>query len=433
MTIDDVEVRRVLHRATAHLGGPPNLLEGVRRGGRRRVLRRRGVLAAGLLAVAAASSGGALRWAAGGGGGPEVAAPLFDRPSRGDLAGDEAFVRRLLEVWRRHVAAMDTGVRGAPHVVWAGGTPAGPAAFVMQRTAEHPVVQEPGGVRLAALAAFVESVGGRLRVMTVEQVPEDGVDGNSQAVLLGGDRDVLLVLDVGRAVEFSPELRLAADGRVRRTFVPVRFRDGAAVLPVPPQRTKITLALRPVGGGRLVHLSNAWEILFPSGRNRPSPPLREHVLPGAESVWRDPPDMVRRYVHDPDTLADYHDPWGTHTPDGSPLLTVYGVTPDGRLLLLQTVQYDDHPARVVALLGPAGSPLRPVASGIADWSAVLPVRVRLPDGQGTVVAAEGAAFGYRVTELGWRDAGRDAALLPTEAVELRVTPPSGPALTLPLR
>ncbi|GIG87618.1 hypothetical protein [Plantactinospora endophytica] len=436
MTIDDVDVRGALRRATAHLGEPPGLLDDVRRGGRRRVVRRRGVLAAGLLVVGAASTGGVFRWA-GGGGRVEVAAPLFDQPSRGDLAGNEVFVRRLLEVWRQAMADTDSGVRGAPHVVWAGGTPAGPAAFVMQRTAEHPVVASPGGARLAAVAAFVESVGNGLRVMTVEQVGEDGLDGNSQAALLGENRDVLLVLDVGRSVEFSGDLRFAADGRVVRTFVPVRFRDGAAVLAVPPQREKITVALfrRPGGRRDLVHLSNAWEILFVPRRHRPSPPLHEHVLPGAEAVWGgEPSEVVQRYVDEPDSLADFYDRWGTHTNDGSPLLTVYGVSPDGRLLLVTTVQYDDHPSRVIALLGPAGEPLRPVAGVVVDWSAVLPVRLRLPDGQGTVVAAEGAAFGYRVVGGGgWRDAGRDAALLPAAAVEVRVTPSTGPARTFPLR
>ncbi|MGX7673097.1 hypothetical protein [Plantactinospora sp. DSM 117369] len=433
MTIDDVDVPGVLHRATAHLSEPPGLLDDVRRGGRRRLVRRRGVLAAGLLVVGAASTGGVLQW--GGGGRVEVAAPLFDRPSRGDLAGNEVFVRRLLAVWRRAMADTETGVRGAPHVVWAGSTPAGPAAFVMQRTAEHPVVSEPGGARLAAVAAFVESVGDRLRVMTVEQVDEDGMDGNSQAALLGENRDVLVVLDVGRPVEFSRDLRFAADGRVLRTFVPVPFRDGAAVLEVPAQRAKITLAFRRLGGLRdQVYLSNASEILFPGGRDRPAPPVRDHVLPGAERVWGKPSELVQRYVNEPDSLADYYDRWGMHTSDGSPLLTVYGVTPDGRLLMVTTVQYDDYPSRVVALLGPVAGPLRPVTSAVADWSARLPVRLRLPDGQGTVVAAEGAAFGYRVDgDGGWRDAGRDAALLPAAAVELRVTPSSGSAQTVPLR
>ncbi|MGR6322485.1 hypothetical protein Q2K19_13180 [Micromonospora soli] len=51
-----------------------------------------------------------------------------------------------------------------------------------------------------------------------------------------------------------------------------------------------------------------------------------------------------------------------HTSDGSPLLWVYGATPDGRLLLVETIQYDDDPARVIALLAPKYLAFKAVAS-----------------------------------------------------------------------
>jgi hypothetical protein len=433
MTMDDIDVRVVLQRATDHLTDPPGLLDDVRRGGHRRVARRRTVLAAGLAGVAA-SVGGAVGLS-GTSGSAEVASPLFDQPSRGDLAGDEAYLRRLLAVWRRHMESIDFELRGEPHVVWAGSTPAGPAAYIIQRTADNPVVSEPAGDRMVAVAAFVEPTARGPRVMTVETVTDAGQDGNSQAALLGAGRDVLLVLDTARSVEFSPELRYAADGRVERTFHPVAFRNGAAVLPVPPQRTKVTvgLARTPVHQENLIHISNTSEILFPGGRDRPAPPLYRHTLAGAERLWgADPRAVVQRYVFEEDVLAEYVDQAGVHTHNGSPLLTIYGATPDGRRLLLLTLQYDDDPARVIALLGRGDAPFRVVASAFADWNAALPVRLRLPDRQGTLIAAEGAALSYRTHGGRWQDARRDAALLPATATEVRVTRGNGAATTVPL-
>lgn len=70
------------------------------------------------------------------------------------------------------------------------------------------------------------------------------------------------------------------------------------------------------------------------------------------------------------------------------------------------------------------APFQPAASGIVDWTAPLPVRLRLPDGQGVLVVAEGAALSYRVGTGRWHDAGRGAALLPAAAT-VRVTTASG--------
>lgn len=107
-------------------------------------------------------------------------------------------------------------------------------------------------------------------------------------------------------------------------------------------------------------------------------------------------------------------------------------TPDGRRLLVQTVQYDDDPARVVVLLARGDAPFHAAASGFLDWTAPLPVRLRLPDGQGVLVAAEGAKLSYRVGAGRWHDAGRGAALLPADTTEVRVTPAGGTATTVPV-
>ncbi|MER7334875.1 MULTISPECIES: hypothetical protein [unclassified Micromonospora] len=434
MSINDSDVRAVLHRVTDGLTGPPTLLDDVRRGGRRRLLRRRVVLAAACAAVLAVPVGGALRLSHDG---PavEVASPLFDEPTRGDLAGDEGYLRQAREAWQQRMREADADLPGEPHVVWAGSTPAGPAAYVVQRAISKSVVWEPPGERVIGLAAFVEPTADGPQVMRVESLSEAGTDGNSQAVLLGPSRDVLVLLDFGDPVEFSPTLRYAADGRIERTFQRVTFRDGAAVLSVPSQHGKVTVALSrpPVSLRNAVHISNASQILFPDGQSSPQPRQLTHTLPGAQRAWGpEPARQAALAAHDTDPLAAYIDAGGTHREGDAPRLTVYGATPDGRRLLLQTIQYDDDPARVIALLTRGNAPFQAAASGFADWQAPLPVRLRLPDAQGVLVAAEGATLSYRVGAGRWQDAGRDAALLPADATDVRVTAADGEIATVPV-
>lgn len=420
MTMNDSDVRGILHRATDDLVSPPGLLAEVRRGGRRRVVRRRAVLAAVCAAVLAVPMAGVLDLPGNAGDAP-VAAPLLDQPTRGDLAADEGYLRQVRQVWQRRVKEVGDLTRGAPHVVWAGGTPAGPAAYVAQPTAHGTTV------------GFVEPTVGGPRVRTLTQLDDSGTDGAEQAALLGPQRDVLLVLDFGQPVQFSAQLRSMPDGKVERTFEPVAFHDGAAVLSVPPQRTKLTVALSrtPVERQNMIHIDGTSQILFPGNKDRPAPPLIRHTLPGAEQVWG--MDPAAKQVNAPtEALAEYIDPVGVHTLDGSPLLWVYGATPDGRRLLVETIQYDDDPSRVVALLARPYLPFEAVASTTADWSAPLPVRLRLPGDQGILVAAEGSALSYRVGDGQWQDAGRDAALLPATATDVRVTDADGTATSVPV-
>lgn len=431
MTLNDSDVRDVLHRATDHLVGPPALLDEVRRGGRRRVVRRRAVLAAVCAAVVAVPVGGLQL--AGDGGDAQVASPLLDEPTRGDLAGDEGYLRQVREAWQRRMKQDGQQMRGEPHIVWAGRTPAGPAAYIAHRTIHNPIASEPEGDRVIAIAAFVEPTADGPQVTPREQVTDAGEDGISQAALLGPQRDVLLVLDFGQPVEFSPELRYLPDGRVDRSFQRLAFRDGAAVLAVPPQRTKVTVALSrtPVSRENMLHLTNDGPILFPDGRDRPRSPQVRHTLPGAEKVWVGDPS-AKEVSAPAEALAEYIDPVGVHTNDGSPLLWVYGATPDGRLLLVETIQYDDDPARVIALLAPKYLPFKAVASTFADWRSPLPVRLRLPDNQGVLVAAEGAALSYRIGDGTWQDAGRNAALLPADATDVRVIDAGGTVTSVPI-
>lgn len=440
MNMSDNDVREVLHRATSHLSGRPDLLENVRRGGRRRVRRFRVALTAVCAAVVAVPLGGALTvpvWRDT----PEVTSPMFNEPTKGDLAGDDAYLRQVRAAWRRQLERSgDTQMPGDPHVVWAGRTPAGPAAYVAYASTTDR--NEGAGDNHIGWAAFVEPTGGGPQVRAIEALTDDPRQRSTQAALLGAERDVLLVLDSGQPMEFSPELRYTPDGRISRTYQPVKFEDGAAILRIPPQKTKVTVALSftPVSERNTVQILGAADVLFSNESGRRDVQRIKRTLPGAEQVWGGDPSDPRyegdRSVYEvsagPEALAAWDDVAGLHAPGDAPELYVYGATADGRRLLLQSIQYDSDPARVIALLARGDAPLEAVASAFADWTAPLPVRLRLPDDQGILVAAEGSALSYRSDAGQWHDAGRDAALLPPTATEVRVTATGGTVSTVSL-
>lgn len=427
MNTTDTEIRAVLHRATDHLAAPPDLLADVRRGGRGRLVRRRTFLAGGVLTgVAAATAGGA--WTLRGSGPPmDVASPLLDGPTRGDLAGDAAFRRRLLDTWRSRLADIDTDLYGEPHISWAGRTPAGPAAVMAQRTANNPVVSSEGD-RLIGQMAFVRPTPNGPEVMTIEALT-DGAGVNSAAALLGADLDVLLVRDTGRAAEYSTEFGYGDDGRILRTFRPVPFADGAAALRVAPQRRRITIAIgyTPREKRNRLHISNAIEVLAPAGKDAGAPPPRTHVLPGAGAAWGPLPEEEARRRSDRTVaaMAPYLDILGNHAAPRDPALTVYGAVA-GRRLLVRTIQYEDDPAHAVALLSGPGESFEVAAAVRVQRGGALPVGLRLPGGLGVLVAAEGARLRYREAGGAWQHAGQHAALLPARAAQVEVDRGSGP-------
>jgi hypothetical protein len=75
--------------------------------------------------------------------------------------------------------------------------------------------------------------------------------------LVGADRSVLVVLDTGVAVGYA----VGGSGRTAGPeFTPLHFRDGAAVVPIPPQRSfpaAVAVVRLPFGGqGNEILLSN---------------------------------------------------------------------------------------------------------------------------------------------------------------------------------
>lgn len=431
----DTDIRDALDRATRHLNTAPDLLDKVRAGGRRRVVRRRSVLGAGLAAALAGSTAGALRL------GRDEPPPellgtwLLDEPTRGDLADDEEFLRGARAAWRRYHQAAEFApqVLGEAHVVWAGSTPAGPAAFLAQ-------AEKVEGVQpLQLYVGFVESIAGGLRVVdpaiTVTPTAQEQV---IPAALLGGSLDVLVVIDCEVPMRYSTEPRYAADGRLDRTFQPVRFSDGAAVLRVPPQGDRISIALRldPDLTDTNVDLLNVDRVKALTGVEQSEVDhINQRALPGAEVAWSADPATAQHELSRwrDEALRPYFDVGGFGKTSTMPMWWIRGATPDGRRLWVETLTVWNDPARVVAVLGRPGAEPRVVYGGVMAKTSPVQVALRLPDKQGVVVAAKDARMRYRTGGGSWQAVSADAALLPDATTEVEVTPRGGRATRVSVR
>ena len=95
---------------------------------------------------------------------------------------------------------------------------------------------------------------------------------------------------------------------------------------------------------------------------------------------------------------------------------------DGSTVVVSEVQEGSRPSRAYGVLyGADGEIAGAFFGNDIDPIAMLPVRVRLPNGLGWIVADRGSMLQYR-TAVGspWQPAGVDAALLPANAIAVEV-------------
>jgi hypothetical protein len=419
MTDLDADVREALNRATRHLSSDPELLDQVRRGGRSRLIRRRSLLGTGLAAVAATGTS-SLWWPR-----PDAPAPagtwLLDRPTAGDLAGDVGYLRQVRRAWSASYGdpATRAVMRGEPHVVWAGTTPAGPSAFVVQRYSD-------GGSALSMAASFVEpAAAGPALTTQSNYTVGDPTTSLPRAVLLGENRDVLVVLDTGEPMRWSARLRYLPDGRIHRDYAEVAFTDGAAVLPVPSQGPQVSVALLsgPATAPKPVGIANALSVDGTSS----GAAVNSRTLPDRAKVWpadpRESEAEADAWVARP--LRPYTDPGGYQPQVAGPGWIIRATTPDGRRVSLRTPSAYDSKLRILVVLGRRGGPARVLYAGQLDPAAPLPIAVRLPDDQGVLVAGEDVALRYRGVRGDWLRVKGDAALLPAAAARVQVTTRTG--------
>ncbi|HST64635.1 MAG TPA: hypothetical protein VLM05_05555 [Mycobacteriales bacterium] len=363
---------------------------------------------------------------------------LLTRPTGGDLAADTAFVAEAAKAWARSHRSSDNADRGifdhllgSPHVVWAGNTPAGRAAVVVQLSdlREHDNVQlTREGV--AVLWGFAGPGAGGRPVVVADGYPVPGAP-DLEGAFIDPGRTVVLAIDKGNAgEEVSWGLSFSRTEKVSRRWSPVRWDDGAAVLTAPAGTRPAEARLRFRGGDAEIGNTTddpAADAQDPGdSRQQWQVPDNWAVFPvgiDPAAAWRGPlPDGYGvQHVFDGDLAGWYPTTWPDVQQSASSLWYAAGTTPDGSRLVAGEVLLDRYPPRVYAALRIPGKAAR-IVSGPTYRDQAVPIRLELPDGQGRLVAAKGKTFAW--TEGGVARTARDAALIPagTTAVTADGTP-----------
>jgi hypothetical protein len=439
-----VLLRRRLTAAAAVVVAPPALAAQVRVGARRRRRRRRARAAlavATCTALGAGAAPGVVQWWDHPRAAQQAAPPVpwYERATRGDLAADAAYLQQAVRAWqdgRTGAPPAQPGAgpvplpaadEGAPHVVWAGTTPAGPAAVLVQSTGTGGLQTAYVGVDAAGAPVLVGSddLGGG------QDVPP--------AWFVDPQRRVLAALDVGQALGAAHRWSFAADGTHELLVDPLRPAGGVATLTLPadvdPAAVVVTRLpyrspadLLPVAGTPAAVQQPPAQRGLPWGTpEAPSlllvegPDLLPVVDAGTQDLQRDLVDAVAARAQ------------GVPVQHRSGAWVAAADLVDGsRLLVGEVLLGAAGPARAYAALqGPDG---RWTVSdgGPVDPTSPVPVQVELPDGLGRVVVGPRTHLEYLDAQGDWTYAGQSAALVPPDAMTLRVIDEGGVARDVPL-
>ena len=451
---------RAMRAATDELDLQPDFTGRVVRGGQRRAGHRRIRIVAAAAAMLVLVGVGVVA-ASPGRDAEQPVLPVdrrLEQPTGGDLAGDRQFLVDAAQAWEEGVAhsfnaerGIFQDLRGEPHVYWAGSTPAGRAAVVLQQAFLHPSdgLSEADANKWQTLVGLValDPGDGKLKLVG-DQYRSDGNPAPGHFQFGPGDRTVLVV-DRGLPLYFSAAAQTQPDGTITRDWQQLTVTDGVAVTQVPEgaqaaDARVLVRAARPAPNDRNY---NGFLPLEPASGyllGGVSPTLDDNHLPwprlsgGATPTPGTGDDRVIRVGANPTVPGDVINSLGGwleergfidlgiwHSSPG--LWSVAAGLPDGRTALVGEYQQESDPSRLYAVLvDPAGQVQTVQYGGQLDPTAPLPVAIRIAGAQGWVVAAPGSHLRYRTASDGqWIDGGAEAALLPDDAVQVQVNPNNG--------
>jgi hypothetical protein len=451
--VNTSELSGLLRDATDGVEPSTGFTRKVLDGGRRRRLRRRITVAASAVVVAAVAVAGTVVAVRDDAAPVSVTDQRLTTPTRGDLATDRLFLNEVLGIWQDELPLAAENryrfyddPRGDPHIVWAGDTPVGRAAVVVQQIFVHQdywVRPSRAGMRLAEGLVAVDPADGELKLVGTRShlSPPEAVP----YFLFGPDNRTMLIVDEGKPLYYATEADAVTDtsgdnsaavisvSPIKPQWHPIRASGGIAL---------VSVSDRP-GPGQ-AHVSFAYQ--------GDHPPERVEIgTKGMGFASTSSEYLATRLGGSEDRLPipnffRWKDTWTFGTPvtgvsTNSAQFTVddrihsawqITVWLPGRVVIVKETQIDKEPSQ----FDRNGSVLtvtsgRIVQNDLADvhlvdvarvdHDAVLPISYHIPDGGGWVVAQKGKPLSYRTAAGGqWQDAGRDAALLPDNAVEVKV-------------
>jgi hypothetical protein len=459
--MDTADLTRVLRDATADLAPRPGFTGAVVKGGRRRQNRRRLTIATGITTVTALA--GASTYAIWLNPSPsneiQTGDPRLSQPTRGDLATDDDFLASATRLWRDGGLATSwdasrgvfDDLRSAPHVYWAGNTPVGPAAIVMQQAYLHPHgdLSPSDFNRLSTVSGLIATDpadGTRKLVATHYGSVKDR---DSGVYLFGpGDR-TLLVVDFGTPLWFSATAKQLSNGRISHDWQRMQLIGGVAVTQLPdgidPSAARILAQSNPPAQTdkdptTLIYPLKASEYLKLSQRK--GDVTLNGSGPITVPVWRGDDKEVTKTVGKPtqvkgpinvfqETLekAGMLDMGGGGITNGQ--WSVTAGLPDGRVAITSERVLENQPFNnLFTIIVDASGAVQQILPGPKADPATLPFTVHLPDGQGWLAINYGATLQFRTSPTApWETTAPDAALLPEDAVDVQSTKNGTPNTT----
>jgi hypothetical protein len=440
-----VEVQELsshLRTATEGLTPRPGFATAVARGGRRRQARYRiGVATAAVAAVAVAGGGTYVVVTDDTVTSAQIMAGWLDGPTKGGLAGDQRFLDAAIAAWDagksrspNASAGVFDDLRGSPHVYWAGATPAGRAAVVVQQAYLHPHEQLPAGAAdtLQTLVGLVATdpkdgefklVADQFRLEPTDQLPG--------AFRFGEDNNVLLVVDRPEEIwagNHTMEVIESHENGLNNaavnsniTWYRVPIVDGVGIVAEQPDTDLVGPATGPdpklEPEPRIqVQFASTYLAAVEQGGTGPLQPTgfnqlgyRERRTIGTDIGFE--LDSYYRFVQAKQTGLlpewDIVDDWFIDA----------GID-QGRAVVVSAVMYPGALWQIVALEVDANGPVAVLSSTTANRNLPVPVMVELPRGQGWLVASENRSLSYR-TDGDWISAGDGAAVVPEDATQVK--------------
>ncbi|GAA3670008.1 hypothetical protein GCM10022267_66000 [Lentzea roselyniae] len=378
-----------MEAATAELDVRPGFVGDVMAGARRRHTRKLLAVTAALALLAGVTAGVVLTRSPS----PEPFAAADARltaATSGDLAGHTEYIRQVLAAWngKRPTRDFVTEISPDAHVFWAANTPDGPASLVAQS------VRVGHAAEPQTLVGLVRGVDVVDQELVYKGAGEQGI----YRIDEGEGEATYVVLGLGERVFWSANPVRGPDLKYSRTWQEAELHDGVAVVRAKPAekpvfvRTDITPAdgdFTRVGvritpreeSGRqkamVPHPGLGWtDVMWASARQEPAKPGQSQDKLVSEDVWR------RGYV-------DYGTEWT--------LWEVRAWLPDGRFAVVT----EANGGLVGALYQPDGTFDRALTGSLAAKGTPVPVRLVLPDGQGTLLADRNTLLGPEEREHAW--------------------------------